>query len=197
MVLVLVPVFAAHRVHEAASIEKSLLAFVAFGFCASSGYLLNDLIDLDADRHHPHKKFRHFAAGSLSLSYAFGMIPALMVAGCILGYFVSPTLLAILLAYFAMSGTYSLRIKNVAILDVLFLAGLYTVRLLAGSVAAGIWSSNWLLAFSTFLFFSLALVKRYAELVSMKQVDGGDAHARAYEPVNTAVWQRSISIHHE
>ena len=179
--LVFVPVFAAHRFHEIAPLEKSFLAFIAFGCCASSGYLFNDLIDLDADRHHPHKQSRPFAAGELPLSYALGMIPALLLAGCILGALVSPFLAAMLVAYFALSATYSLHVKKVAILDVLFLAGLYSIRIMAGSAAVGIWSSHWLLAFSIFLFFSLALVKRYGELVIMRQIDGDGARARAYE----------------
>jgi 4-hydroxybenzoate polyprenyltransferase len=109
------------------------------------------------------------------------MAPALLAMGCFLGFLVSPTLLGILLVYFAMSAAYSLRVKNIVLLDVLFLAGLYTVRIMAGSAATGIWPSHWLLAFSTFLFFSLALVKRYSELVIMRRVDGNEAKARGYE----------------
>jgi 4-hydroxybenzoate polyprenyltransferase len=109
------------------------------------------------------------------------MVPALVILGCLMGALVSPLLLAILLIYFAMSAAYSLHIKRVVILDVLFLAGLYTVRIMAGSAATGIWPSQWMLAFSIFLFFSLALVKRYAELVIVQRHDGGDAKARAYE----------------
>jgi 4-hydroxybenzoate polyprenyltransferase/phosphoserine phosphatase len=179
--LVLVPVFAAHRFHDFASLEKSLLAFVAFGCCASSGYLFNDLIDLEADRHHPRKKSRPFAAGDLPLTYAIGMIPALLASGSILAAMVSPLLLAMLLAYFVLSAVYSIHVKRIAVLDVLFLAGLYSVRIMAGSAAVGIWSSHWLLAFSIFLFFSLALVKRYGELVIKRRTEGEGATARAYE----------------
>ncbi len=179
--LVLVPVLAAQRVPVDGLLLKSLLAFVAFGCCASSGYLFNDLIDLDADRHHPHKRLRPFAAGDLPLSYALGMIPLLLLLGCLLGMLASPALFAVLLLYFLMSALYTLRIKKLVILDVLFLAGLYTVRILAGSAATGIWPSHWLLAFSTFLFFSLALVKRYGELVVMRQANGNSAAARAYQ----------------
>lgn len=179
--LVFVPVIAAHRSHDVGLLAKSMLAFVAFGFCASSGYLLNDLIDLDADRHHPLKRFRPFAAGELPLSYALLMMPALLLGGCLLGASVSPLLPVMLIGYFLLSAAYSLHVKRVAILDVLFLAGLYTVRIMAGSAAVGIWSSHWLLAFSTFLFFSLALVKRYGELAIMKRIDGEAAKARSYE----------------
>lgn len=175
------PLVAAHRFQDVALLEKAVLAFVAFGCCASSGYLFNDLLDLESDRHHPQKRFRPFAAGDLPLSYALIAIPALLILGCLLGALVSAWLFAILLVYVAMSAAYSLHIKKIAVLDVLFLAGLYTVRLMAGSAAVGIWSSHWLLAFSIFLFFSLALVKRYGELVIMKRVDGDGATARGYE----------------
>jgi len=180
-VLVFVPLIAAHRFYDLALIEKSLLAFVAFGCCASAGYLLNDLIDLESDRHHPQKRFRTLSAGVVPLSYALLMIPSLVMLGCFAGALVSPMLFAILLIYFAMSAAYSLHIKRVLVLDVLFLAGLNTVRIMAGSAATGIWPSHWLLAFSIFLFFSLALVKRYAELVIMRRADGNSAKARAYE----------------
>ena len=179
--LVFVPLIAAHRLFDLMAIGKSLLAFVAFGLCASSGYLLNDLLDLDSDRHHPKNRLRPFASGDLPLSYGFITIPLLLFAGCALGAAVSPVLFLILLAYFGMSAGYSLRIKRIAILDVLFLAGLYTVRIMAGTAATGIGSSHWLLAFTTFLFFSLALVKRYGELVVMRKVDGVNAKARGYE----------------
>ena len=179
--LIFVPLFAAHRFYELALLEKSLLAFVAFGCCASSGYLLNDLNDLDSDRHHPQKRFRAFASGDLPLSYALTAIPLLLFAGCYLGALVSPLFCAILLAYFIMSASYSLYLKKIVLLDVLFLAGLYTIRIMAGSVATGVGSSHWLVAFSTFLFFSLALVKRYSELMIMRREDGDGAKARAYE----------------
>jgi len=179
--LVFVPLLAAHRFHDLALLEKSLLAFVAFGCCASSGYLFNDLVDLESDRHHPDKRHRPLAAGDLPLSFGLIAGPVLFVLGCVIGALASPLLLVILAAYCAMSAVYSLRAKKVAILDVLFLAGLYTVRIMAGSAATGIWPSHWLLAFSTFLFFSLALAKRYSELVLMRRVDGNAAKARAYE----------------
>jgi 4-hydroxybenzoate polyprenyltransferase len=179
--LLFVPLFAAHRAHGIPLVAKSLIAFVAFGLCASIGYLLNDLIDLEADRQHPHKRRRGFASGDLPLSYALWMAPSLAAAGCALGFSVSPLLAVMLLAYFALSVGYSMHVKRVAVLDVLFLAGLYSVRIMAGSAATGIWSSHWLIAFSTFFFFSLALVKRYAELMIMRRIDGEYAKARSYE----------------
>lgn len=179
--LVFVPLVAAHRVHEIGLLGKALLAFLAFGCYASSGYLLNDLLDLSADRHHPQKRLRPFAAGDLPLSYALAMIPALLGLGCILGRLLSPPCLGVLLIYFALTVTYSLYVKKIVLLDVILLAGLYTIRIMAGSASVGIWPSYWLLAFSTFLFLSLALVKRYGELVIMRSIEGKEAKARGYE----------------
>jgi 4-hydroxybenzoate polyprenyltransferase len=179
--LVFVPLFAAHRVLEIVLFGKALLAFLAFGCFASSGYLLNDLLDLSADQRHPQKRLRPFAAGDLPLSYALAMIPALAGLGCILGRLLSPLCLGVLLIYFALTVTYSLYVKKVVLLDVIVLAGLYTIRIMAGSASVGIWPSYWLLAFSTFLFLSLALVKRYGELVIMRSVEGESAKARGYE----------------
>jgi 4-hydroxybenzoate polyprenyltransferase len=180
-ILVFVPLLVAHRIFDTASLEKAVLAFVAFGCCASGGYLLNALFDLTSDRHHPHKRARPFASGDLWLSYGLAMISVLVVIGCMIGLLVSPLLLAVLLTYFALTATYSFYVRTVVILDVIVLAALYTMRIMAGSVAVGIWPSHWLLAFSTFLFFSLALVKRYGELVIMKHIDGDRATARGYE----------------
>ena len=179
--LVFVPLCAAHRVHETDLWAKALLVFLAFGCFASSGYLLNDLLDLEADRRHPRKQFRPFAAGDLPLSYALVTIPVLFGVGCILGSLLSLSCLEILLTYFALTVAYSLYLKKVVLLDVILLAGLYTIRIMAGSAAVGIWPSYWLLAFSMFLFLSLALVKRYGELVIMRSLIGKQAKARGYE----------------
>lgn len=179
--LVFVPLLAAHRFQEIGLIGKLGLAFVSFGCFASAGYLINDLLDLASDRHHPAKRFRPLAAGDLPLTYAFTMIPALGAMGLALAMTVSAPFVGMVLSYFALSLTYSLRLKYVVLLDVIVLAGLYSMRILAGGAATAIWPSHWLLAFSTFFFFSLALVKRYSELVIMRQIDGDHAKARSYE----------------
>jgi 4-hydroxybenzoate polyprenyltransferase len=179
--LLFVPLIAAHRISEFHLWSKLVLAFFAFGCVASSGYLINDLHDLAADRRHPHKRFRAFASGNLPLSYALAMIPILLGLACAIGTQVSGLFVASMATYFGLSLAYTLWVRRILILDVIFLAGLYTVRILAGSSAVAIWPSHWLLAFSTFLFFSLALVKRYGELCVMKRADGDHATARAYE----------------
>lgn len=179
--LVFVPLFAAHRFNEPGLWGKSLIAFLAFGCCASSGYLFNDILDLAADRHHPRKRLRPFASGDLPLSYGLAMIPLLAVVGGLLGALVGRLFLAALSLYFVLTVAYSLRIKKIVLLDVNILAGLYTLRIMAGSAAVAIWPSPWLLAFSMLFFISLAFIKRYSELVTMRTVEGDTAKARSYE----------------
>jgi 4-hydroxybenzoate polyprenyltransferase len=179
-VLVFVPVFAAH-VLSPMLLARTLVAFAAFCCCASGGYLINDLLDLEADRRHPQKRLRPFASGRLSLAYALLMAPALFVLGAILAGMLSALVLGFLLLYVTLTLAYSLRLKHVALLDILVLASLYTLRIVAGSAAIALWPSVWLLGFSMFLFTSLAFVKRYAELVIMRGVEGEHATARGYE----------------
>jgi len=180
-ILIFVPLFAAHRFYEVDLLGKVLLALLAFACVTSGGYLLNDLLDLPDDRHHPHKRFRSFAAADLPLSYGLVMIVALLGIGCLVGLMVSQLFFLTLSVYFALTLTYSLYVKKVVLLDVIVLAGLYSVRILAGSAAIAIWPSHWLLAFSTFLFFSLALVKRYGELMILRTIDSESVKARGYE----------------
>ncbi len=180
-VLVFVPLLAAHRFDEIGLVAKLLPAFVVFGLLASSGYVINDLLDLAADRHHPSKRLRPFASGDLPLGFGLFLIPALLAAGLWMAKMISWPFLEVAAGYYALSLAYSIRFKRVALLDVILLAGLYSMRILAGAAAVAIWPSHWLLAFSTFFFFSLALLKRYSELVIMRRVDGDHATARAYE----------------
>jgi 4-hydroxybenzoate polyprenyltransferase len=179
--LVFVPILAAHRFVEPVLLARTLLEFVAFGCCASSGYLVNDLCDLQADRQHPQKRSRAFASGRLPLAYALTAASALAVLGVFLAGLLSALSLAVVLLYFALTLGYSLTFKRVVLLDVLVLAGLYTLRIVAGAAAISSWPSVWLFAFSMFLFISLAFIKRYAELMVMRGVLGDRATARGYE----------------
>ena len=179
--LVFVVIFAAHLFIEPVLLGRTLIVFVAFCCCASGGYLINDLCDLTADRRHPKKRLRPFASGRLPLAYGLVMAPALVVAGSVLAWLLSWVTLGILLLYFALTLTYSLRLKKIVLLDVLVLAALYSLRIVGGGVAIAIWSSVWLVAFSMFLFISLAFIKRYAELVTMRSIEGDHATARSYK----------------
>ena len=180
-ILVFVPIFAAHVFTEPVLWARIFVTFMAFCCCASSGYLINDLCDLSADRHHPKKRLRPFASGRLPLAYALVMAPVLAVFGLFLGWLFSGLLMGILLLYLTLTAAYSLRLKKVVLLDVFMLASFYTLRIIGGGVAAAIWLSVWLLAFSMFLFISLAFLKRYSELMIMRNVDGDHAAARGYE----------------
>jgi len=179
-ILVFVPLFAAHRFFDVDLIVSSTIAFFSFGLCASSVYLLNDLLDLTEDRRHPRKRFRPFASGSLPLVYGLVAAPLLLIASILTALILPLTFLLILSIYYVTTLLYSLRLKRVVILDVILLAILFTERMMAGSAAINIWPSSWLLALSMFIFTSLALVKRYAELATMRKEYGENAKARNY-----------------
>jgi len=181
--LVFLPLILAHRFFELDLVAKTFLAFLAFCLSASSVYLLNDLVDLPADRHHPRKRQRPFAAGELSLFLGLISIPLLLGLSLVLGSFLPLPFLEMLAFYYLLNLAYSFYLKRVVLLDVIILAGLYTLRVMAGSASIMIWPSTWLLAFSTFLFLSLALVKRYAELVTMG-TDTGVVYVRGYQIVD-------------
>jgi 4-hydroxybenzoate polyprenyltransferase/phosphoserine phosphatase len=179
--LVFVPLLTAFLVTEPAAVLAALLAFVAFGCVASGGYLVNDLLDLSADRRHPTKHRRPFASGELKASSGVAAAVALFAAGLGIAALVASALAAWLAAYGLLTLAYSLFIKRQAVFDLIALAALYTIRILAGGAAVGVEVSFWLLAFSVFLFFSLATVKRCAELVSMRAREVDHARGRGYE----------------
>ncbi len=179
--LVFVPLATVHRLFEPALLERAALAFIAFDFCASGVYLFNDLLDLPADRRHPYKKDRMLASGRIRLGYALMMMPILILAAGAIAWHLSAALLGVLGLYVALMIAYSMGLKDIALVDVLVLAGGYALRVAAGAVAADIRVSAWLLTLCMFLFFSLALIKRYAELVVLESQPGaGAAHARGY-----------------
>ena len=182
--LVFVPLVMAHRYNEFALIGNAFLAFCAFGLCASSVYIINDLTDLSADRHHPRKRLRPFAAGELSLLWGLGSAPLLLGGSMLLAWFLPLPFLGMLILYFLLNLGYSFTIKRVMLLDVITLAGLYAMRIMAGSASVAIWPSAWLLAFSTFLFLSLALLKRYAELVMTHRMSGRNVQVRGYQVID-------------
>jgi 4-hydroxybenzoate polyprenyltransferase len=179
--LAFVPLLAAHLFVQPLLLGRTLAVFLAFCCCASSGYLVNDLCDLSADRRHPRKRLRPFASGRLPQLYAMVMAPALAGVGCVSAWMVSGLALTVLVLYMALTLAYSLSFKKVELLDVLVLGCLYTLRIVGGAAAIDIRPSIWLLAFSMFLFMSLALVKRYSELMTMRTVDGERATARSYQ----------------
>lgn len=165
--LLFVPLLLAGPLIARADWSEAALGFVVFGLLASAGYVVNDLLDLEADRRHRTKRRRPFAAGSLSIREgALGVALLLLAAAALLTLMPLPFVPAAA-GYFAGTLAYSLALKREPMLDVLALAGLFTVRVAAGAVLLPVPVSFWLLSFSVFLFLSLALVKRYAELAEL------------------------------
>ncbi|MEO5365433.1 MAG: UbiA family prenyltransferase [Magnetococcus sp. WYHC-3] len=161
--LLFIPLLAAHR-FDPPVLLATLAAFIAFGLCASSVYLLNDLLDLDADRRHPDKRLRPVARGSLWPWTALAAVPALLTVAMALATWVGFAFLATLGLYYVVTLGYSLGLKRVMLLDMFLLAGLFTLRIFSGAAASGIPVSHWLLVFSINLFLGLALLKRFVEL---------------------------------
>lgn len=161
-----------------------MTAFVVFGLCASSVYVANDLLDLEDDRHHPRKRERPFASAELPVIAGIVAAPLLLATALIASAALLPRDFTLtLMAYFALTSAYSLMLKRVAIVDVIALGVLYTMRIIAGTFAIGLEPSFWLLAFSLFIFQSLALVKRYSELHDARaRGNKGRTRGRGYYP---------------
>lgn len=179
--LAVLPAFLAHRLSELTILELSAWAFVALSLCASGTYVVNDLLDRQHDRQHPTKRHRPFASGALSTGTGIALAIGLIGGAFALAAITLPTAFLIALgAYTVTTLAYSLRLKTVALLDVLVLAGLYALRVVAGGAATGIPLSEWLLAFSLFFFLGLALLKRYTELRQIETGATSAAHGRGY-----------------
>lgn len=163
-VLIFVPMVLTHEFFNLEMLVGALLAFFSFSFAASAVYILNDLLDLTADRRHRSKRNRPFASGALAIPTGIKLAALLLVTSLALGLLLPGYYLAILGLYLVTTTAYSFALKRMLLIDVLTLAGLYTMRIVAGSEASGVESSFWLLAFSLFFFLSLALVKRFTEL---------------------------------
>jgi 4-hydroxybenzoate polyprenyltransferase len=167
--LIFVPLLASHWVRERTPVLHAAFAFLLFGLCASSSYLLNDLFDLNDDRHHPTKRYRALAKGSINIHAVLLVVPLLLVISLLGAWLFLPRQFCVVLAaYYVITLAYSLALKRIMMLDVVVLAMLYTVRVIAGTVAIDGNLTFWMLAFCLFIFMSLALAKRYAELIDSK-----------------------------
>lgn len=180
--LVFVPILLNHDVFDLAAIGHGFAAFVSFSLMASSIYLLNDIVDVEADRRHPTKCKRPLAAGQITSGQAYAAVPVLLLMSFGLAALMpKPALFVLALgSYLVLALLYLFVLKRKLLVDVLALAGLHTLRILAGNAAAAIPLSSWLLAFSMFLFLSLALVKRYAELRITQDQSGLKNAGRGY-----------------
>jgi 4-hydroxybenzoate polyprenyltransferase/phosphoserine phosphatase len=185
--LLFVPLLTAFSFFDVGKLVTTVIAFFAFSFAASASYVLNDLWDLENDRAHPRKRLRPFASGRIPVVQGLVASAVSLVVALALASAVSRNFLLMLLLYLAITSAYSWMLKERALIDVLTLSLLYTLRILAGSVAIGIPSSSWQLAFSAFIFLSLALVKRCAELVSLEQTGQASAPGRDYRVGDLAV----------
>lgn len=157
---------AAHRFGEASAYLHLIIAFFSFSFAASAVYLINDLLDLQSDRKHPKKRLRPLASGMMSIPAGIAVALICLATSIALSLWALPTAFQLwLLVYLFVTSLYSLELKRRALLDVISLAGLYSIRILAGGAAVNVVVSRWLLAFSMFIFMSLAFAKRYVEAV--------------------------------
>lgn len=192
--LIFFPLLLAHA-WNGALLAAALIAFLSFGLCASATYIINDLLDLEADRQHPRKRRRPFASGDLSIVAGIAVVAIFLAASIVLALLlphviavIEPSLalarpygfLVWLGIYAVTTLAYSLRLKRAVMVDVIVLSGLYTIRILAGSAATGVTVSTWLASFSIFFFLSLAFVKRFAELQNLRERGGAIAGGRGY-----------------
>jgi 4-hydroxybenzoate polyprenyltransferase len=179
--LLFMPLMMANEVVQTSLYDDAVLAFLSFSFCASAVYVLNDLVDLEADRRHVTKRHRPFAAGELSAATGW-MLGLLCVAiGAVLASRLPLLFAGVLVGYLLVTTLYTFWLKRVPLVDVLLLALLYTGRVIAGSAATYVVPSAWILAFSLFFFLSLAFVKRFAELHAMQR-QGSLLKIRGYYP---------------
>jgi 4-hydroxybenzoate polyprenyltransferase len=182
--LIFLPLLLAH-VGVAKRLPSALLAFFCFGLTASSAYIVNDLLDIEADRRHPQKFQRPFAAGDLPAIAGVCMAAVFLLLAFSGARLLPAAFSGWLLLYLATTLAYSWFLKRIALVDVLVLSGLYTLRLFAGSAATGTHISHWLAGFSVFLFFSLAIVKRFAELQNLRSSGLPPRNGRGYVVADT------------
>lgn len=180
--LIFVPLFASHQLGTPGFLLRGCIAFVLFGCCASAAYLLNDVLDLKHDRMHPKKQRRPFASGQLSPGTALLASPLLLASALGAAYTLLPWQFAAALAvYFGVTVVYSAWLKRFVVVDVITLAMLYTLRIMAGALLFHLVVTFWMLAFSVFIFLSLALAKRYTELFDMRsRGDTNQTRGRGY-----------------
>lgn len=167
---------------ETIDVLNLIAAFVCFGLMASGTYLLNDLFDIQDDRKHSTKRLRQIAAGQLSVPNAFAAFLVLTLGSLACGFAISAGFGFTLLTYAVVTVAYSFRLKRLPVVDVFILAGLFTIRVWAGGIVVGAYTSVWFTMFVALVFLSLALTKRYAEiqksssaLISGRGYRAGDA----------------------
>lgn len=180
-VLLVVPIALAHELHDTQALLHVVFGFFAFSFTASTVYIINDIADVEHDRQHPRKRHRPLAAGHISVPMAIALATVLLASALAITVVVMPIAFAGWLAFYAVVTTaYSFVMKRMVLVDVIALAGLYSLRIAAGGAAADVPVSTWLLGFSLFLFMSLAFLKRYTELLDTIEREGRTVSGRGY-----------------
>lgn len=184
--ILFIPLITSHQIDQTDLFLRLVFGFFCFSFAASAVYLLNDLLDVDNDRLHPTKCHRPIASGEFSIVFSFFFMLALASLAFILAYPLDRFFGHIILFYFSLNVAYSLYLKQKAVIDVFCLAVMFTLRIFAGSVLASIVLTNWLLTFSMLIFLSLAILKRYSEVIKQpdeKNLVPGRGYTRADMPL--------------
>ena len=187
--LIFVPLITSHSFYSFHMMLRAAGAFFAFSLAASSGYIINDLLDLNSDRSHPRKRFRPFASGKLSIPTGVILGLVLLGGGLFIASHLNFQFLISLVIYFTISVSYSIYFKKIVLYDVFILAMLYSIRVIAGGLVTNIPISFWLIAFSTFIFLSLALVKRYSELMKINNNADLKYRGREYRTADLNILQ--------
>ncbi|NKB24432.1 MAG: UbiA family prenyltransferase [Kiritimatiellae bacterium] len=180
--LLFVPIIAAHLITDFNKLLNAFFGFFAFGLCASSVYIVNDLLDLTADRVHPEKRKRPLAASDVPIAWGFCLFIFLLMAGLSVAFSVSLFLGLAVFIYLILANGYSIYLKRIALIDIIMLSFFYTIRMYSGGLAAEVPVSFWLLAFSVFLFFSLGIAKRYVALHYKTNKGVDTTKGRGYDP---------------
>ena len=192
-VLILIPALAAHK-FDGRTLMTVTLAIALFSLCASGGYVLNDLLDVKADRQHHRKRHRPFASGDLPIKMGVLLVAISWILGLGAAVVFLPLSFALIaVVYLATSAAYSTWLKRYPVLDVMVLAGLYVIRIVAGGVAVGVPVSTWLLTFMLFVSLSLAFLKRFIEVSSQSGGGTEEVPGRGYRP-DDALWLHSAGI---
>ncbi|QWC98990.1 UbiA family prenyltransferase [Polynucleobacter paneuropaeus] len=178
--LIFIPLITAPNLPSLLDVGLLFLAFFSFSFCASSVYILNDLFDLESDRAHDIKRFRPLASGVISIPRSIGLSIILLLAATIIAFFINPEYFILMAGYFLLTLCYTLGIKKLVLTDCFTLGILYTLRIIVGAIVLTLQVSFWLLAFSFFLFLSLALIKRYSEIICTACKSSSSIPGRGY-----------------
>lgn len=190
-ILIFIPLLTSHNWFNPELFVKCIAGFFAMSLCASAAYILNDIMDLRADRHHPVKCRRPFASGDISIVNGVFLSAVLLIIAISISFLLSTSFGLIVLVYFFITSAYSFYLKKIALLDTIILAGLYTMRVIAGALIINVRVSFWLLAFSVFIFYSLALLKRVAELNELSRSGENSAKGRGYSIKDIQILQQT------